>query len=203
MSLWCQAVVGLVCGGRLLLDQSVVAGCGGGLWLGSHKLLSLTPAKLMASSVQDQFFSLPWQATVTSPCFVPLFPHKGTHFSPCHSATASALPCLICHPTCRMVKPYGPAGESGVPSYRDSTWVEAVREAGKAEQLPREDRSLLLVDMLPSDDDDILMEAIEEDENGVCIVFLSILFFQNAHNFIPFFVFLFPFPPLPPPQSIS
>lgn len=64
-----------------------------------------------------------------------------------------------------LVKPYGPAMECGVPSYRDAAWLEAVREAGEAEQLPREDRSLLLVDMLPSDDDDDLMEAMEEIEN--------------------------------------
>ena len=79
---------------------------------------------------------------------------------------------LMCYdPTCRLLKPYGPAVKCGVPSYRDLAWVEAVKEAEKAEQLTRDDRTVLLVDMLPSDDEDEdLLMALEEEEeeNGGC-----------------------------------
>ncbi|XP_050687957.1 DNA mismatch repair protein Msh6-like isoform X2 [Eriocheir sinensis] len=63
-----------------------------------------------------------------------------------------------------LIKPYGPAISTGVPSYRDATWIEAVREAGEAEQLPKEDRNLLLVEMLPSDDD--MMEDDDGEDEG-------------------------------------
>uniref|UniRef100_A0A0P4VS63 DNA mismatch repair protein n=1 Tax=Scylla olivacea TaxID=85551 RepID=A0A0P4VS63_SCYOL len=84
-----------------------------------------------------------------------------------------------------LVKMYGPAGETGVPSYRDATWVEAVKEAGEAEKLPRDDRSVLLVDMLPSDDDDDLLEAMEEDDeddSDKSKENVAVNNMKNAHN---------------------
>nr|XP_045608905.1 DNA mismatch repair protein Msh6-like [Procambarus clarkii] len=58
-----------------------------------------------------------------------------------------------------FVKPYCLPGKNGIPTYKDPTWLKAIEEAKGAEQLSKEDRTLLLVEMLPSDE-----EPMEDDE---------------------------------------
>lgn len=59
-----------------------------------------------------------------------------------------------------FVKPYCVPGQNGMPTYKDPAWLNAVEEAKGAEQLSREDRSMLIVKMMPSDD-----EAMEDDDD--------------------------------------
>ncbi|KAK7074527.1 DNA mismatch repair protein msh6 [Halocaridina rubra] len=64
-----------------------------------------------------------------------------------------------------FVKPYGTPGESGIPTYKDPSWHKAVEEASMALELTPEDRKNLLVEMLPSDDEDLNMETDEEESD--------------------------------------
>merc|ERR1711874_631930 len=66
-----------------------------------------------------------------------------------------------------FVKPYGPPGAAGVPTYKDPEWLTAVEEVKKAQKLEREDRQNLLVEMIPSDVEDEVepMETDEDDES--------------------------------------
>lgn len=63
-----------------------------------------------------------------------------------------------------FVKPYGPPGEGGIPSYKDPEWLKSVEEVKLALKLEKEDRKNLLVEMIPSDAEDEL-EAMETDED--------------------------------------
>ncbi|XP_076033999.1 DNA mismatch repair protein Msh6 isoform X2 [Oratosquilla oratoria] len=63
-----------------------------------------------------------------------------------------------------FVKAYGPASESGIPSYKDPAWTKAVEEAAKVVNMEPSDRAFLLVEMFPSDDEDT-METDESDRS--------------------------------------
>lgn len=63
-----------------------------------------------------------------------------------------------------FVKPYCPAGENGIPTYKDPAWLKAVQEAKEVEQVPKEDRSVLIVEMAPSDEEEE-METDEDDSD--------------------------------------
>ncbi|XP_064101699.1 DNA mismatch repair protein Msh6-like [Macrobrachium nipponense] len=65
-----------------------------------------------------------------------------------------------------FIKPYCVAGENGIPTYKDPAWVKAVEEANGAVELSKEDRNMLLVDMIPSDDDEeSAMDTDAEDDS--------------------------------------
>lgn len=64
-----------------------------------------------------------------------------------------------------FLKPYCPPGENGIPTYKDPKWVRAVGEADGAKELPVEDRNLLIVEMVPSDEEDEAMETDEDDSD--------------------------------------
>ncbi|XP_068210274.1 DNA mismatch repair protein Msh6 isoform X2 [Palaemon carinicauda] len=66
-----------------------------------------------------------------------------------------------------FVKPYCTPGENGIPVYKDPAWVKAVKEADGALKLSKEDRNMLLVDMVPSDDEnnDEAMDTDDEDDS--------------------------------------
>ncbi|CAL4157530.1 unnamed protein product, partial [Meganyctiphanes norvegica] len=67
-------------------------------------------------------------------------------------------------PKKKFVKPYGPPGQGGIPTYKDPEWLTSLEEVKKAQSLEKDDRKNLLVEMIPSDQEDEL-EAMETDED--------------------------------------